>query len=96
MTMPAAYAVIKGGMINFTRYLASYLGAYNIRVNAVSPGGILDNQPDVFVKQYSEKVPLKRMGLPEDVSPVIVFLMSRGAAYITGQNMVVDGGWTAV
>lgn len=96
MTMPAAYSAIKGGVINFTRYLASYLGKYNIRVNSISPGGIFDNQNPVFVANYNEKVPMKRMGLPEDISPSVVFLLSDGAKYITGQNLAVDGGWTSI
>lgn len=96
MTMPAAYSAIKGGIVTLTKYLASYYGAYNIRVNAISPGGIFDNQPPSFVTQYEKKVPLKRMGTPEDIAPTVVFLCSNEAAYITGHNLVVDGGWTAV
>lgn len=96
MTMPAAYSAIKGGLINFTRYLASYLGKYNIRVNTISPGGIFDNQNPVFVANYNKKVPMKRMGLPEDISPSVIFLLSDGAKYITGQNLAIDGGWTAI
>lgn len=96
MTMPAAYAAIKGGLINFTRYLAAYLGPENVRVNAISPGGIFDNQNQVFVDNYVRKVPMRRMGLPEDISPSVVFLLSDEARYITGQNLIVDGGWTAI
>lgn len=96
MTMPAAYSAIKGGLINLTRYLASYLGPNNIRVNTISPGGIFDSQNPVFVKNYNKKVPMRRMGLPEDISPSVVFLLSDGAKYITGQNLAVDGGWTAI
>ena len=96
MTMPAAYSAIKGGIINFTRYLSSYLGPFNIRVNTISPGGIFDNQNPVFVNNYNKKVPMKRMGLPEDISPSVVFLLSNGSSYITGQNIIVDGGWTAI
>ena len=96
MTMPAAYAAIKGGIINFSRYLASYLGPKNIRVNTVSPGGIFDDQNPIFVENYNKKVPMRRMGLPEDISPVIAFLLSEEANYITGQNIAVDGGWTAI
>jgi NAD(P)-dependent dehydrogenase (short-subunit alcohol dehydrogenase family) len=96
MTMPAAYSVIKGGITNFTRYLASYYGPYGVRVNSVSPGGIFDNQNDIFVKQYEKKVPMRRMGLPKDISPVVCFLLSDEAGYITGQNLMVDGGWTAI
>lgn len=96
MTMPAAYSAIKGGIINFTKYLASYLGKHNVRVNAVSPGGIFDNQPESFVKNYCKKVPLKRMGRPDDIAGSVVFLISDAARYVTGHNLVVDGGWTII
>lgn len=93
---PAPYSAIKGGLINFTRFLASKYGKNNIRVNAVSPGGIFDNQPSSFVQAYEKKVPMKRMGKPEDIAPAISFLLSDDAGYITGHNLVVDGGWTAI
>ena len=96
MTMPAAYSAIKGGVINFSRYLASYYGPFGIRVNCVSPGGIFDNQPQQFVSNYEKKVPMRRMGLPEDIAAPVAFLLSDEAAYITGQNLMVDGGWTAI
>lgn len=97
-TSPAAYSAIKGGVINFTRYLASYYGKKNIRVNCVSPGGILDerNQHPSFIKRYSEKSPLKRLGKPEEIAPAITFLLSDDASFITGHNLIVDGGWTAI
>jgi len=96
MTMPAAYSAIKGGLINFTKYLASYFGGYNIRVNCVSPGGIFDNQNIEFVKLYKNKVPMQRMGNPDDISPAVSFLLSEESKYITGQNIIIDGGWTAI
>jgi NAD(P)-dependent dehydrogenase (short-subunit alcohol dehydrogenase family) len=96
MTMPAAYSAIKGGIVNFSRYLASYYGPYGIRVNCVSPGGILDQQDELFVKQYEKKVPMRRMGLPEDIAPSISFLLSDETKYITGQNLIIDGGWTSI
>ena len=96
MTMPTAYSAIKGGLINLSRYLASYLGPYNIRVNTISPGGIFDGQNPIFVENYNKKVPMKRMGLPEDISPAIAFLLSDDSRYITGQNIAIDGGWTAI
>jgi NAD(P)-dependent dehydrogenase (short-subunit alcohol dehydrogenase family) len=96
MTMPAAYSAIKGGLINFSRYLASYYGEFGIRVNCISPGGIFDNQNKLFVENYLMKVPMKRMGLPEDICGPVTFLLSDEASYVTGHNLIVDGGWTAI
>ena len=96
MTMPAGYAAIKGGLINLTRYMASYFGPHKVRVNTISPGGIFDNQNISFIENYEKKVPLRRMGLPEDISPSVSFLLSDDSKYITGQNLIVDGGWTAI
>lgn len=96
MTMPAAYSAIKGGITNFTRYLASYLGPNNIRVNSISPGGIFDNQNKDFVKKYLKKTPLRRMANPEDVSPAVCFLLSEESKYITGHDLVVDGGFSVI
>jgi NAD(P)-dependent dehydrogenase (short-subunit alcohol dehydrogenase family) len=92
----AEYAAIKGGIINVTRYLASFYGKYNIRINCVSPGGVFDNQNPQFVKNYENKVPLKRMANPDDISPMVGFLLSDDTKYITGQNIMVDGGWTCI
>jgi NAD(P)-dependent dehydrogenase (short-subunit alcohol dehydrogenase family) len=94
MTTPAAYAAIKGGLINLTRYMASYFGPKQIRVNAISPGGIFDNQNITFVKNYKKRVPMGRMGSPDDIAPAVIFLLSNDSKYITGQNMIIDGGWT--
>lgn len=96
MTMPAAYSAIKGGLINLTRYLASYFGPFNIRINCVSPGGVLDGQPQTFIDNYNNKVPMKRMASPDDISPSVAFLLSNDSTYITGQNLIVDGGWTCI
>lgn len=95
-TSPAAYSAIKGGLINLTRYLASYYGRKGIRVNCVSPGGILDNQHPSFIERYEAKVPMGRLGNPDDIAPSVSFLLSDEAKYITGQNLIVDGGWTAI
>lgn len=92
----AAYSAIKGGIISLTRFLASQYGKYNIRVNSVAPGGIFDNQPEAFVRAYEQKVPMKRMGRPDDIAPAVTFLLSDEAKYITGHNLIVDGGWTAI
>ncbi|MFH1770937.1 MAG: oxidoreductase [archaeon] len=95
MTMPVEYAAIKGGVINLTKYLAAYLGEYNIRVNSISPGGVENKQPKSFVKKYVEKVLIeKRMVKKEDLIGALIFLLSDEASYVTGQNIVVDGGWS--
>lgn len=95
MTTPAAYAAIKGGVIALTKYMATWYGAFKIRVNAVSPGGIFDHQPKAFVEKYSQKTPLGRMGLPGEIAGAVIYLASDASSYVTGQNIVVDGGWTA-
>lgn len=93
---PAAYPAIKGGLISITRYLASKYGEFGLRVNCLSPGGIFDNQPRAFVNAYEKKVPMKRMGRPEDIAPAVSFLLMDDSQYITGQNLIVDGGWTSI
>ncbi len=95
-TSPAAYSAIKGGVINFSRYLASYFGKHNIRVNCISPGGIKDVQHPSFIERYEAKSPLKRMGNAEEIAPSVTFLLSDEASFITGHNLMVDGGWTAI
>lgn len=96
LTSPVAYSAIKGGLINMNRYLASYYGKDNIRFNCVSPGGVFDHQHPTFVNNYTNKVPMKRMGTPEDIAPTVSFLLSEKSKYITGQNVAIDGGWTAI
>ncbi len=92
-----SYASIKGGITNLTRQMASYYGKHNIRVNTLCPGGIKDDDQDpVFVKNYCKKTPLKRMGNPEEIATVALFLASDAASYITGATIMVDGGWTAI
>ena len=99
-TSTGAYCAIKGGIINFTRYLASYLGKWNIRVNCVSPGGVFDRnspeQNEIFIRNYTRQCPMKRMAEPEDIAPVAIFLASDMARYVTGQNVAADGGWTCI
>jgi NAD(P)-dependent dehydrogenase (short-subunit alcohol dehydrogenase family) len=96
MTMPAAYSAIKGGIINFTKYLASYYGKYNIRVNCISPGGIYNQQPKAFVKRYIKKTPLGRMADKEDITGAVIYLASEAGAYVTGHNLIIDGGLTVI
>ena len=95
MTMPAAYAPIKAGIIAMTKYIATYYGSYNIRSNAISPGGIYDNQETSFVEKYSRKTPLGRMGKPDEIVGGVIYLASDASSFVTGQNILVDGGWTA-
>ncbi len=92
----AAYAAAKGGVIALTRYLAAYWGHAGIRVNCISPGGVAHpSENDVFVRKYSERVPLGRKADADEVSGAVVYLASTAASYVTGHNLIVDGGWTA-
>lgn len=92
MSNPAAYASSKGGIIQLTRWLSTTL-APQVRVNAISPGGIFRNQPEVFVERYIDRTPLGRMAEEDDFRGVISFLASDMSKYVTGQNLYVDGGW---
>lgn len=92
---PVTYAVTKGAVSSFTRYLAVTQAPYGIRANAVSPGGVFNGQNETFVKKYSSRTPMGRMAEKEEIAAAVLFLASDGASYITGQNLLVDGGWTA-
>lgn len=94
MNNPAAYGASKGGLLQLTRWMATVL-APKIRVNAISPGGILRGQPQSFVERYIARTPLKRMGREEDLQGAIVYLATDMSKWVTGQNLVVDGGWSA-
>jgi len=93
---PVAYHALKGGIIHMTRHLAVYWARDNIRVNCLSPGPFPNPQaPAEMVERLTQKSPMKRMGVPAELKGAVVFLASDAASYVTGQNLLVDGGWTA-
>ena len=97
------YSIIKGGVHNLTRQMASYYGKYDIKINTVAPGGIeghvagsIKKQNKIFKKNYSSKVPLRRLAKTNDIPGVVIFLCSNLSSYITGSTIYVDGGWTII
>jgi NAD(P)-dependent dehydrogenase (short-subunit alcohol dehydrogenase family) len=94
MTMPVEYSAVKAGIIHMTRYFAQYFKADGIRVNSLSPGGIFDRQPESFLTRYAGYAGTKGMLDPQDVAGALVFLLSDDARFVTGQNLIVDDGFS--
>jgi len=91
---PAVYSASKAGLGGLTNYLSSYWGMRNVRVNALTPGGIQSGQNQAFIDRYSQRVPMGRMGQADDLLGALIYLLSDASSYVTGQNIVVDGGLT--
>ncbi|MDC0198419.1 oxidoreductase [Candidatus Thioglobus sp.] len=94
MVSPIEYSAIKSGIISITKYLAKYCKGENIRVNSISPGGILDNQPEVFLEKYNSSCISKGMMEPQDLNGTLIYLLSSMSKFVNGQNIIVDDGWT--
>ena len=94
MNTPIEYSAIKSGIISVSKYLSKYYKNKNIRVNCISPGGIKDNQPNLFIKRYRKSCNSKGLLDGKDISKLILFLLSEQSKYISGQNLVIDDGWS--
>ena len=91
---PITYSVVKSGILGLTKYLSTYWAKNNIRVNAISPGGVYNNQSEEFLSRISERIPLQRMASPREYKGSMLYLLTDASSYMTGSNLIVDGGRT--
>ncbi|NMB82157.1 MAG: SDR family oxidoreductase [Ignavibacteria bacterium] len=93
---PVSYAISKAGVVQLTKYLASYYREKNIRVNCLTPGGVFDNHDEVFNRQYSYRTLIGRMANRDEYNGAVLFLCSNASSYMTGANLIIDGGWSVI
>ena len=95
MGNPIAYTASKGGVIMMTKYLATYWAKKNVRVNCLTPHGVFNDHEQEFIKRFSQLSPMGRMMKKEELVGAVMFLASDASSYVTGENLMVDGGWTS-
>lgn len=93
---PVAYSASKSGVLNLTRYLAVYWAKQNVRVNSLTISGVFNNQDNDFLQNYNNRIPIGRMANSNEYNGAVIFLASQASSYMTGSNLIIDGGWTAI
>ena len=93
---PVAYSASKSGVLNLTRYLSSYWAKKNVRVNSLTIAGVFNNQDKDFLNEYTKRIPIGRMAKPSEYNGAVLFLASNASSYMTGSNLILDGGWTSI